>query len=46
MQISEDEFRILVGEAIDDLPEDFAGHINNAAIFVEDFPTEEQNEKT
>ncbi len=45
MQISEDEFRILVSDALDNLPEDFARHINNAAILVEDFPSPEQQQK-
>ena len=45
MQISEEEFRNFVAEALDALPEDFSRHINNAAVLVEDFPSAEQRKE-
>lgn len=45
MQINREQFEQLVGEAIDDLPEELFSKINNAAILVEDFPTPEQLKK-
>lgn len=45
MQISEEEFKILLTEAIDALPENFSRHIYNVAILAEDFPSREQMKK-
>lgn len=42
MKLSREEFERLVAESIEELPEKFHKHINNVAIFVEDFPTDQQ----
>jgi predicted Zn-dependent protease with MMP-like domain len=42
MNIPKEKFTRLVEEALDSLPEKFKEHINNVAIFVEDYPTKEQ----
>ena len=43
--MDEKRFRELVGEALDSLPSAFARKLDNVAITVEDFPTEEQRRK-
>lgn len=43
-EISEEEFRQIVADAIDSLPAQLE-HMNNVAIVVEDLPTEEQVKK-
>lgn len=42
MDMSKTDFEQLVEESLAELPEKFQKHINNAAIFVEDFPSQEQ----
>ena len=42
MNVSRHRFRELVAEAIDSLPEEFASRLDNVAVLVEDWPTEEQ----
>lgn len=46
MKINREKFEKLVAEAIDSLPDNIKAHINNVAIFVEDWPTAEQLGKT
>jgi len=45
MEMDKQQFENLVEEAIAELPEKFQKHINNVAIFVEDFPTPAQTRK-
>jgi predicted Zn-dependent protease with MMP-like domain len=45
VSISNEQFDLWVGEAIDSLPEKAAEKINNVAFFVEDYPSEEQLKK-
>ena len=45
MKISLEQFEKLVGEAIDNLPEDINEKLNNVAIFAENQPTPEQLKK-
>lgn len=45
MHISKQQFEKYVAEALDDLPEKFQKHINNLAVFVEDYPSRQQMEK-
>ncbi len=42
MNIDKEKFEQLVVEALDNLPNNIKAKINNAAIFVEDYPTPEQ----
>jgi len=46
MNIPKEKFTKLVEEALDSLPDKFKKHVNNVAIFVEDYPTKEQLGKT
>jgi predicted Zn-dependent protease with MMP-like domain len=43
--ISREQFERWVKEVIDDLPEKYLQHINNLAVFVEDFPNLDQLKK-
>jgi predicted Zn-dependent protease with MMP-like domain len=45
MIISEEQFEILVSDALDSLPDNFKDKMNNVAIIIEDFPTKEQTKK-
>ena len=45
MLISPKKFERIVGQAISTLPEKFKNRLNNAAVFVEEEPTEEQLKK-
>jgi predicted Zn-dependent protease with MMP-like domain len=42
MNLSQEQFEAIVVRTIDELPERFQKHLNNVALFVEDFPTKEQ----
>ena len=46
MIIPQEQFESIVGEAIDELPEEFQDKINNVAIFVNDFPSPQQMAST
>ncbi len=46
MNLSKEVFENIVEESIENLDEKFKKHINNVAIFVEDFPSLEQMRKT
>lgn len=46
MIISRDQFEQIVTEALDELPERFAVKLHNVAVFVEDFPSEDQLDKS
>lgn len=45
MQVSKGQFEKYVAQALDELPEKFQRHINNLAVFVEDYPSIQQIEK-
>jgi len=45
MDISQTQFEKIVADVIDNLPPKIHEKINNVAIFVEDFPTDEQLKK-
>jgi predicted Zn-dependent protease with MMP-like domain len=45
MHLSNEQFEELVGEALDNLPENFKDKMNNVALLVEDYPTKEQTKK-
>ena len=45
MEISDDHFERLIGEALDELPEKYVGNMQNVAITYEDQPTPSQREK-
>jgi len=45
MNLSTEQFALIVSEALDSLPEKFRDKINNLAILVEDNPTKEQKKK-
>lgn len=42
MDMTREEFEKLVGEALDGLPPEFAAKLDNVAVVVEDWPTEEE----
>jgi predicted Zn-dependent protease with MMP-like domain len=42
MKITREKFEKLVADAIDSLPENIKTHMNNIAVFVEDWPSREQ----
>jgi len=42
VHISRDRFEELVADALDAIPPDLAAHMENIAVFVEDWPTPEQ----
>jgi len=44
MRISPDEFRQLVEEALDELPDQFAKLVENVAVVIEDEPSDEDYE--
>jgi predicted Zn-dependent protease with MMP-like domain len=46
MIIPIDKFEQIVTEALDELPERFAARLHNVAVFVEDFPSPDQLDKT
>jgi len=43
--VDEEEFRKIVGEAIDAIPEHYAKNIKNLAFVVEDYPSEAQRQR-
>ena len=45
LNISKQEFEKIVEQALESLPDKFKSRLNNAAIFAEDEPTEEQLKK-
>lgn len=45
MLISKEKFSEMVQNVIDNLPDKFKARMNNVAIFVEDFPNEQQMKK-
>jgi predicted Zn-dependent protease with MMP-like domain len=45
MEISDDQFSRLVGQALDELPEKYTSNMRNVAIVYEDEPTPVQREK-
>ena len=45
MEIPQKQFEKWVAEALENLPEKYLRHMNNVAIFVEDYPTPEQRRK-
>lgn len=44
MDISDEQFAVLIAEAMDELPEKYAGALDNVAVVYEDDPTSEQRE--
>ena len=42
MDVSLEDFEALVADALDEIPGDLAAHIENIAVFVEDWPTPAQ----
>jgi len=44
--VDNSKFKQLVSEALDSLPKEFAGKLNNVAIVVEDFPSQYQLRKS
>jgi predicted Zn-dependent protease with MMP-like domain len=42
MDVSADEFDVLVADALDEIPDDLAAHIENVVVVVEDWPTAAQ----
>ncbi len=45
LEISDDDFSKLIGECLDELPEEYVKGLNNVLITYEDWPTEEQIKK-
>lgn len=45
IHVTDEEFEQIVKEAIDDIPEKYAKHIENLAFVVEDEPSEEQRQR-
>jgi len=42
MDVSQERFEQLVADALDEIPDDLGKHMDNVAVFVEDWPTREQ----
>lgn len=45
LEISDDDFSKLIGECLDELPEEYVKGLNNVLITYEDKPSEEQRQK-
>ncbi len=45
LQISDKDFEIMIGQAMDELPEHYAKEMNNVVITYEDEPNEQQRQK-
>ena len=45
LEISDEHFERLIGEALDELPEKYVGNMQNVAITYEDEPTPRQREQ-
>ncbi|HSW81002.1 MAG TPA: metallopeptidase family protein [Candidatus Saccharimonas sp.] len=45
MQVTDDQFAALIGEALDELPEKYTRNMQNVAIVYEDEPTPQQREE-
>lgn len=45
MNISDQEFSELISQAMDELPQEYVGRLNNVAVTYEDEPTREQREE-
>lgn len=45
MQVSDDQFATLIGEALDELPEKYTSNMQNVAIVYEDEPSPKQREE-
>lgn len=45
LEITDDDFSKLIGECLDELPEEYVKGLNNVLITYEDFPTVEQRKK-
>jgi predicted Zn-dependent protease with MMP-like domain len=46
VQLSDEDFQLLINQAMDELPGDHVKNINNIAILYEEEPTEEQRQST
>jgi predicted Zn-dependent protease with MMP-like domain len=42
MEVDQETFEALVADALDQIPEELGGYMDNVAVFVEDWPTLEQ----
>jgi predicted Zn-dependent protease with MMP-like domain len=45
IEVSDEEFQVLIDQALTELPGEHAGNIKNVAILYEDIPTPEQRQK-